>query len=427
MREVELLLDQPAVGENLSDHACAYGVWTANEPHEPAGGAGAGGAGGVRSLEDRALHLQLRRGRRLRPGRGRRRGARRPVPHRAAADRRRGHRATPRPTASWSSACLLTPREPRLGDGSPPTTRPRSRSIRNDVLQRRLRHGADDRRPAADPGDLRPAGPAGLLLRARSPLPDGDSDEALREHVARTTFPIYHPVGTCAIGSVVDAELRVEGLEGIRVVDCSVMPTVPRGNTNAPVIALAERAADLIKGATPLRAGAGPTVPGERGQAGLARRAPPRLRAMSRDDFYDSPLGAAYSAYMERPALQPPDRPAALGRRHPALLREHGRGRRGGGRRRRSSTAPAAPGRPCAPCDPGASVRYVAADLSPAMLRRARRRAEKRGLGAGSSSSRRRPKTCRSRTASADLFLSYWGLHCYPDPAGGDRRDRRGC
>jgi choline dehydrogenase-like flavoprotein len=85
-------------------------------------------------------------------------------------------------------------------------------------------------------------------------LPDGDSDEAIREHVARTTFPIYHPVGTCAIGSVVDEELRVEGLEGIRVVDCSVMPTVPRGNTNAPVIALAERAADLIKGATPLRA-----------------------------------------------------------------------------------------------------------------------------------------------------------------------------
>jgi choline dehydrogenase len=55
---------------------------------------------------------------------------------------------------------------------------------------------------------------------------------------------------------VVDSELRVEGLDGIRVVDCSVMPKVPRGNTNAPVIALAERAADLIKGQTPLRAGA---------------------------------------------------------------------------------------------------------------------------------------------------------------------------
>jgi choline dehydrogenase len=55
---------------------------------------------------------------------------------------------------------------------------------------------------------------------------------------------------------VLDAELRVEGLEGVRVVDCSAMPTVPRGNTNAPVIALAERAADLIKGVKPLEAGA---------------------------------------------------------------------------------------------------------------------------------------------------------------------------
>ena len=84
-------------------------------------------------------------------------------------------------------------------------------------------------------------------------VPAGDSEDDLRAHVARTTFPIYHPVGTCAIGSVVDAELRVEGLEGIRVVDASVMPAVPRGNTNAPVIALAERAADLIKGVAPLR------------------------------------------------------------------------------------------------------------------------------------------------------------------------------
>jgi choline dehydrogenase len=47
--------------------------------------------------------------------------------------------------------------------------------------------------------------------------------------------------------AVVDAELRVNGLEALRVVDASVMPTVPRGNTNAPTIALAERAADLIR------------------------------------------------------------------------------------------------------------------------------------------------------------------------------------
>jgi choline dehydrogenase len=82
-------------------------------------------------------------------------------------------------------------------------------------------------------------------------VPEGDSDDALRAHVARTTFAIYHPVGTCRMGedvdAVVDAQLRVNGIEGLRVVDASVMPVVPRGNTNAPTIALAERAADLIR------------------------------------------------------------------------------------------------------------------------------------------------------------------------------------
>ena len=64
---------------------------------------------------------------------------------------------------------------------------------------------------------------------------------------------LYHPVGTCAMGAVVDTELRVQAVEGLRVVDASVMPSVPSGNTNAPVIALAARAADLIRGRTPAR------------------------------------------------------------------------------------------------------------------------------------------------------------------------------
>ncbi len=81
--------------------------------------------------------------------------------------------------------------------------------------------------------------------------PASDSEEDLRAHIRQQTFTLYHPVGTCRMGSdaeaVVDTELRVNGVEGLRVVDASVMPTVPRGNTNAPTIAIAERAADLIR------------------------------------------------------------------------------------------------------------------------------------------------------------------------------------
>jgi choline dehydrogenase-like flavoprotein len=83
--------------------------------------------------------------------------------------------------------------------------------------------------------------------------PEDDSDAAILAYCRATAQTLYHPVGTCKMGTdelaVVDPECRVRGTEGLRVVDASIMPTVPRGNTNAPVIAVAERAADLIKAA----------------------------------------------------------------------------------------------------------------------------------------------------------------------------------
>jgi choline dehydrogenase-like flavoprotein len=58
---------------------------------------------------------------------------------------------------------------------------------------------------------------------------------------------VFHPTSTCRIGAVVDENLKVKGLGGLRVIDASVMPAVPSGNINAAVIAIAEKGADLVK------------------------------------------------------------------------------------------------------------------------------------------------------------------------------------
>jgi choline dehydrogenase len=155
-----------------------------------------------------------------------------------------------------------------------------------DVASRgrlKLASGDPRHRPLIDPGYLsdvrdlnalavgvrmaRDYGTAAPLSKiCAEELTPGDgvrTDHEMRDFIRSAVVSGYHPAGTCAMGgdvaksasgydSVVDPLLRVRGVAGLRIVDASVMPTLPRGNTNAPVIAIAERAADLIAGRAPL-------------------------------------------------------------------------------------------------------------------------------------------------------------------------------
>jgi choline dehydrogenase len=84
-----------------------------------------------------------------------------------------------------------------------------------------------------------------------SPGVEVQTDEELITYIRKTADSVWHPVGTCKMGSdpmaVVDPELRVHGVERLRIVDASIMPTITTGNTNAPTIMIGEKAADLIK------------------------------------------------------------------------------------------------------------------------------------------------------------------------------------
>jgi choline dehydrogenase len=245
MREVEVLLDQPAVGENLSDHPASYAVWTTPEEVslllalEPAA------LEEFETAQTGPLTSNLAEG-----GGFARVGPGAPAPdvqfHIAPVHIVDEGMSDPEGHGLWVSPCLLTQDSRgsvRLGSNDP-TAKP---IIRNNF------YAAETDMPRMVDGlrlMLDICGQPALRPYCAEPftIPDDDSDEALRRHIARTTFAIYHPVGTCAMGTVLDDELRVKGVEGLRVVDASVMPAVPRGNTNAPVIAVAERAADLLRG-----------------------------------------------------------------------------------------------------------------------------------------------------------------------------------
>jgi choline dehydrogenase len=260
---IRVVTDSPGVGANLSDHPVVTAMW--HTPRDT-------------GLWEQAGPVQLGRWRYLRSG---------PLTSNIAeaGGFTRSLPSLPAPDLQWHVLPVPFQRE-GLAD---PSTRAVSIMVTLvSVASRgvvRLRSTDPRHKPAIDPGylyadeDMEPlvsglrmarefaaAGPlAARCTMEMAPGPSVRTEEELREYVRQNLSTLYHPVGTCAMGgdsrlaasrltSVVDPELRVRGVAGLRVVDASVMPVVPRGNTNAPVIAIAERAADLICGRAPLAA-----------------------------------------------------------------------------------------------------------------------------------------------------------------------------
>ena len=264
--DIDIVADSPGVGGNLSDHPIVTAMW-----HTPK----------TRSVWEQAGPVNL---------------ARWKLTHRGplvtnlaeAGGFSRSDPSLPAPDLQWH----VLP-APFLRQGlADPGKRALSVLITLvSVASRgriRLRSSDPRHKPHLDPAYLSAAADIAPLIKGirlareiascrpmskicKGELAPGDdlrTEDEFREFIRRDLGTIYHPVGTCAMGgdsrlaasrltSVVDTELRVRGVEALRVVDASVMPAVPRGNTNAPTIAIAERAADLIVG----RAALGPADP----------------------------------------------------------------------------------------------------------------------------------------------------------------------
>jgi choline dehydrogenase len=258
---IRIHADSPGVGANLSDHPAVTAMW-----HTPKS----------QGLPEAAGPANLARWRYLRSG---------PLTSNVAeaGGFSRSLPSLQAPDLQWH----VLPTQFTRGGLGDPTTRAVSLLVTLvSVGSRgfvRLRSNDPRHKPAIDPAylsdgaDIDPlvsglrmarefaaAGPMAKLCTVElAPGPGVRTDTELREYIRRDLGTLFHPVGTCTMGgdsrlaaskltSVVDPELRVRGIDGLRVVDASVMPAVPRGNTNAPTIAIAERAADLISGRAPL-------------------------------------------------------------------------------------------------------------------------------------------------------------------------------
>ena len=267
---IPVVLDQPLVGANLQDHPHALAELRPLAAGQSPGSRGTALRQTVRTRRQRPAQLQRPRNGRVRADQRDRAGPRSPAHLPTGDDRGQ----LPVPT---DPPCDLL-RRFRAQAAQP--------GVRDTRRWRADRQTQDRAELLRQPADLEMA-VTGLRISmelsrqaALKPYtetayaaPDTESVDALRAYVRRHIQTGFHPVGTCAMGLVVNPELRVLGVDGLRVVDASVMPSIVRGNTNAPVIAIAEKAADLIRG-LPARPAELPAGPG-RLSSRNSRDAPP--------------------------------------------------------------------------------------------------------------------------------------------------------
>jgi choline dehydrogenase len=247
-----VVVDAPAVGAGLQDHPMVVAGWRTP---------------GTRNLWEDATPENLERWRRERRGPMASFGAEAGGFTRSSGDR-------PAPDLQFGAI----PGPPPLPELGPPTQRAVGTLVGAVHVRSRgrvtLASPDPAARPLVDPAYFAAEDDLEVLvagvriareIAAREPLAsitDGElmpgadvDDDRVRDWIRATAGTMFHPTGTCAMGgaaeSVCDPELRVRGVASLRVVDASVMPATPRGNTNAPTIAVAERAADLIRGDTP--------------------------------------------------------------------------------------------------------------------------------------------------------------------------------
>jgi choline dehydrogenase-like flavoprotein len=226
---IEPLLDNAAVGGNLQDHPGCFLTYPARISADV--GEGWIEAGGfARTGEDSLPDVQF---------------------HAAAG--------------SFADEGVSTGRAPTLSFG-PYVTRPRSRGrvwLRSPLPQAKprilhnyladaedvevLRRGVRMAMDIASSPSLREVLEDPLAANGDGSIPRSDSHTAIDEHIRATAFSFYHPAGTCAMGAVVDSEMRVMGVDGVRVCDTSIMPNLTVGNTNAPAIMFGEKLAEILK------------------------------------------------------------------------------------------------------------------------------------------------------------------------------------